>query len=153
LGAYVSFVDEQGQGLGWLQRVDSAGGNGVHALVVASALVRLEMVRVQRTYDLLITRHHLVASLSAARPSLQSDILFFGRRGSLELELWGKDNAFRGSVAPIFYTRSGETTEPPRPFRRAVALITAAVSCVGCRHSHLLQPKSPGPAPQLFPTA
>src|SRR5437588_8185231 len=30
LGAYSSFVDEAGNLLGWLQRVDSVGVNGVH---------------------------------------------------------------------------------------------------------------------------
>jgi len=35
LGAYSSFVDEQGGALSWLQRVDSIGVNGVHAIVVA----------------------------------------------------------------------------------------------------------------------
>ena len=35
VGAYASFVDEQGNALPWLQRVDSIGVNGVHAIVVA----------------------------------------------------------------------------------------------------------------------
>jgi hypothetical protein len=146
LGAYSSFMDERGVPLSWLQRIDSVGVNGVHAIVIAPVLVRFEMVRVQRTYDLLITRHCLVSSTSV-RPSLQSEILFFGRRGSLELELWGKDTAFCGSVVPVFYTRSGEAAELPKQFQRAAALITAAVSCIGCRHCHLLQPKSIDPAP------
>ena len=141
-GAYSSFVGEHGEPLGWLQRIDSVGVNGVHAVVIAPVLVRIEMVRIQRTYDLLITRHTLVASTPSPRPRLQSEIVFFGRRGSLELELWGKDIAFRGSIAPVFYTRSGETAEFPGEFQRAAALITNAVCCVGCRHCHLLQPKS-----------
>lgn len=142
LGAYSSFVGEYGDPLGWLQRIDSVGVNGVHAIVIAPVLVRLEMVRVQRTYDLLITRHSLVSSTGSSRPKLQSEILFFGRRGSLELELWGKDVAFRGSITPVFYTRSGERVEFPGKFQRAAALITTAVCCIGCRHCHLLQPKS-----------
>lgn len=141
LGAYSGFMDAHGESLSWLQRIDSVGVNGVHAIVIAPVLLRFEMVRVQRTYDLLITRHCLVSSTSA-RPKLQSEIVFFGRRGSLELELWGKDTAFNGSVAPVFYTRSGEPAELPKQFQHAAALITAAVSCIGCRHCHLLQPKS-----------
>ena len=35
LGAYSSFVAEDGSALGRLQRVDSIGVNGVHAIVVA----------------------------------------------------------------------------------------------------------------------
>ena len=57
IGAYSSFVNAEGNTLNWLQRVDSIGVNGVHAIVVAPVLVRVEMLRIQRTYDLLITRH------------------------------------------------------------------------------------------------
>src|SRR5437764_11639809 len=42
LGAYSSFADEHGVALGWLQRIDSVGVNGVHAIVIAPVLVRLE---------------------------------------------------------------------------------------------------------------
>lgn len=142
LGAYSSFVDEHGTALGWLQRVDSVGVNGVHAVVVAPVLVRFEMLRVQRTYDLLITRHSLTASASGQRPQLESVVLFYGRRGSLEMELWGKDAAYRGSVAPVFYSRAGEVSTLPADFQNAAALITAAVCCVGCRDCHLLQPQA-----------
>ena len=62
LGAYSSFVDEQGAALSWLQRIDSIGVNGVHAIVVARVLVRVQMLRIERTYDLLITRHSLASS-------------------------------------------------------------------------------------------
>src|SRR6266699_668885 len=50
LGAYSSFVHEHGTALGWLQRVDSVGVNGVHAVVVAPVLIRVQMLRVERTY-------------------------------------------------------------------------------------------------------
>lgn len=142
LGAYSSFVGEDGTALGWLQRVDSVGVNGVHAVVVAPALVRVEMLRVQRTYDLLVTGHSLAASASGQRPRLESVVLFYGRRGSLEMELWGKDASCGGSVAPVFYSRAGEVAMLPAEFQNAVALITAAVCCLGCRHCHLLQPQA-----------
>jgi hypothetical protein len=141
LGAYASFVDERGNALAWLQRVDSIGVNGVHAVVVAPVLVRVEMLRIERTYDLLITRHSLVASKANQRPRLESAILFHGRRGSLEMELWGKDAAFRGTAAPVFYSRSGEALMVPSEFQGAAVRISAAVCCVGCRHCHLLEPK------------
>jgi hypothetical protein len=142
LGAYSSFVDEHGTALGWLQRVDSVGVNGVHAVVVAPVLVRVEMLRVERTYDLLITRHSLVTTGAGQRPRLESSIVFYGRRGTLEMELWGKDAAYRGSVAPVFYSRAGEIAALPLQFQPAAALITAAVCCTGCRHCHLLQPEA-----------
>jgi hypothetical protein len=141
LGAYTSFVDEHGEPLPLLQRVDSIAVNGVHGIVVASVLIRLEMVRVERTYDLLITRHSLTEVENGIRPRLESSILFYGRRGCLEMELWAKDAAFRGTVCPVFYTRSGEDVALPVGFEHPIAQMTAAVCCCGCRHCHLLAPK------------
>jgi hypothetical protein len=141
IGAYSSFVDDHGNELPWLQRVDSIAVNGVHAVAVAPILIRLEMVRIQRTYDLLITRHFLEAAGASERPRLGSSILFYGRRGSLEMELWGKDTTFRGAVCPVFYARSGEAMAVPTKFQEAVTKITDAVCCIGCRDSHLLSPR------------
>jgi hypothetical protein len=39
----------------------------------------------------------------------------------LELELWGKDARFGGSVSPVFYTRSGEMTPVPAEFQDPVS--------------------------------
>jgi len=75
LGAYSSFTDGQGNALAWLQRVDTVVVNGVHAIVVAAALVRIEMLRVQRTYDVLVTRHGLRGVGQNQRPRLESSIL------------------------------------------------------------------------------
>jgi hypothetical protein len=141
LGTYSSFMGEHGGTLPWLQRVDSIGVNGVHAIVVADVLVRVQMLRIVRTYDLLVTRHSLATSPNNSRPRLESSILFYGRRGSLEMDLWGNDVAFRGAVSPLFYTRAGESVALPENFQRAVARITAAVGCLGCRHCHLLGPE------------
>lgn len=140
LGAYCSFVDESGRPISWLQRVDSIAVSGVHAVVVSPGLVRLQMVRVRHTYDLLITKHVLATVDGVKRPTLQSSILFYGRRGTLEMDLHGKDSGFCGTVRPLFLSRSGESASLPASFEDAVVRITAAVSCVGCRHSHLLQP-------------
>ena len=60
------------------------------------------------------------------------------------MDLWGKDGAFRGAVSPAFYSRGGETLAFPDQFQDAVARISAAVCCIGCRHCHLLQPKAFG---------
>jgi hypothetical protein len=141
LGAYSSFVGDRGEPLSWLQRVDSIGVNGVHAIIVAPVLIRLEMLRIERTYDLLITRHSLAESTGNRTPRLVSSILFYGRRGSLEMELWGKDAAFGGTVSPVFYNRAGESVSLPTAFEDAVARVTAAVCCLGCRHAHLLCPR------------
>lgn len=140
LGAYCSFLDETGHPISWLQRVDSIAVNGVHAVAVSPSLVRLQMVRVRHTYDLLITRHVLAAVDGTKRPTLHSSILFYGRRGTLEMDLHGKDSEFCGAVRPLFLSRSGEPASLPPLFEDGVARVTAAVSCVGCRHSHLLRP-------------
>ena len=142
LGAYASFVDVSGNALPWLQRVDSIAVNGVHAIVVSPDLVRIEVIRIGRTYDLLITRHALTNSATGRKPRLESSLLFHGRRGSLEMELWGKDARFQGTVAPVFYSRSGERLDVPAVFQWAVACATAGACCLGCRHCHLLQPNS-----------
>ncbi len=140
LGAYCSFVEETGQPISWLQRVDSIAVNGVHAVVVSPSLVRLQMVRVRHTYDLLITQHVLAAVHGAKRPTLQSSLMYYCRRGTLEMDLHGKDSGFCGTVRPLFLSRSGEPASLPASFEDAVVRITTAVSCIGCRHSHLLQP-------------
>jgi hypothetical protein len=145
VGAYASFVDEQGNALPWLQRVDSIGVNGVHAIVVAPVLIRVQMLRIERTYDLLITRHHLAKSGDSRRPRLESSVLFYGRRGNLEMELWGKDVAFRGAFCPVFYTRAGERMVLSNDLQDAATRITSAVCCFGCRHSHLLGPRLTAP--------
>jgi hypothetical protein len=141
LGTYSSFMGEHSEPLPWLQRVDSIGVNGVHAIVVSPVLFRVQMLRIERTYDLLITRHSLASVAGNARPQLESSILFYGRRGSLEMELWGNDIAFRGTVCPVFYTRAGERVMLPNGFAEAAARITSAVCCLGCRHCHLLGPR------------
>ncbi len=142
LGAYCGFVDEDGQAMPWLQRIDSIAVNGVHGVVISAGFVRLQMLRVQRTYDLLVTRHSLANTEEGKRPRLNSSISFYGRRGTLEMDLANKDAQFRGTVSPVFYSRSGEPASLPSQFRDAVLSITAAASCVGCRHCHLLQPSA-----------
>ena len=47
------------------------------------------------------------------RVRLVSEVLFYGRRGGLEMELWGKDACYGGSVAPVFYSRAGEIATLP----------------------------------------
>ena len=133
LGFYSSFVGEKGQPLAWLQRVDSIGANGIHAIVVPQVVLRLEMLRIERTYDLLITRHTLTESPGGRKPLMASSILFSGRRGRLEMELWGKDEQFRGFVCPAFYTRAGEVMPLPEGLQAAVTRMTAAVCCLRCR--------------------
>ena len=78
----------------------------------------------------------------APASALTNSILFYGRRGTLELDLCGNDSRYLGTVRPIFVSRSGESVNLPQPFEDCIMKLTAAVSCVGCRHSHLLQPNT-----------
>lgn len=137
IGAYCGFVDDAGAPLPVLQPVTSVGVNGLHAGVLSSGLVRVQMFRTGITYELLLTHHFLVPVEGKARPRLQSSVVFHGRHGTLEMELWGKDLQLRGMVAPVFYTKSGEQTRFPDRFHDAVLRVTAGASCVGCRHRHL----------------
>ena len=140
LGAYASFVDEQGNALPWLQRVDSIGVNGVHAIVVAPVLVRVQMLRIERTYDLLITRHCLAKSGIARGHGLKARSSFMGGEAVWR---WSFGERMPRSVAPFvrFSTREPANVWPCQSFQAAAIRITSAVCCVGCRHCHLLGPR------------
>jgi hypothetical protein len=117
----------------------------MHAVIVGDEFVRVEMFRFENTYDLLITTHWLEQK-DGRRAELRSAILFLGRNGFLDTELWGKDAAFRGGAIPHFLTRSGEPGPPGPLWTDATLKVTEAVCCCGCRHSHLLEA---APMPQL----
>lgn len=135
-GAYCGFVDAYGDAIPLLQRVDNLAVNGLHAIVIAPVLVRLEMVRNRLTYDLLITRHSLTTVSPKQRPKFESSIVFHGHGIALAV---GNDAESRGSVCPPFYSHGRETFAVPPQFRDAVERLVAAVWCVGCRHCHLSQ--------------
>jgi hypothetical protein len=147
-GIYCGYVNTDGTALSWLQRLDSLSVNGVHARAVSQTLVRVQVVRVRHTYDLLISRHSLASSDNKVRPHLASSIVFLGHQGTLELDLWDKDKALCGTVSPVFYHRSGEVAQIPLPFEHAVRRAVAGANCCGCDHVHLLEPpQASTPAP------
>jgi len=137
-GAYCGFTKEDGDMLPWLQPVDSLAVNGIHARVVAAGFLRLHIVRILHTYDLLLTRHSLRLPEGKTRPVLESSIVFLGKQGTLDLELWGKDRRFQGKVLPQFFGRSGEPLPIPESLHDAVHRALAGVTCIGCRDVHLL---------------
>ena len=142
IGRYVTFADENGRQLAFLHPLDSIGFNGVHAVVMAPVLVRVEMFRSGRTYRLLISEHRVGNAHNGRERSLETRVLFDGADGYLDLELWKRDRALAGAVVPQFYSRGGETTEVPEPFRTAVMGTTRGVTCVRCNHSHYLVPRT-----------
>jgi hypothetical protein len=138
MGRFCAYLSSDGLPLPWLQSIDSLAVNGRHAIVLAENLVRVEMSRVVRTCELSISLHALSLSPGRTRPEITSKLLFRGRDGALPLELWREEHrALRGQLAPIFYTRAGEPMEVPQRFEEAIRKITAAVCCIGCKHTHV----------------
>jgi len=139
VGRYVTFTQEDGQPIECLHPVEAIGVNGLHAVVVAPVLVRIEMLRKERTYELLITRHSPGKATEGRRPPLETKVLFRGIHGRLELDLSGKDKNQPGAVLPTFYSLAGEVVAIPKRFREAIRAITKAVHCIGCSHCHFVQ--------------
>jgi hypothetical protein len=67
------------------------------------------------------------------------------------MDLCGKDSGYVGMVRPLFLSRSGEEMAVPATFEEAVLKLTVGVNCVGCHHSHLLQPKNTKIADAVVP--
>ena len=138
VGRACGYLSSAGRPLPWLQSIDSIAVNGRHAIVLAESLVRIEMLRTLRTYQMIITRHDLSVSAGNTRPEISSRLVFRGEDGILPLDLWKEEHkAIRGQLAPTFYSRSGEVIHMPEQFETAIRKITGAVCCVGCRHAHI----------------
>src|SRR5260370_33459074 len=110
LGRYFTFCGLDGEPLPYLHPIDAIGVNGVHAVVVAAILVRIELFRTSRTCQLLITKHEPGTVEHGRRPPLQNRVLFHGSTGLVDLELLRADADLAGrSVMPEFCSRAGET--------------------------------------------
>jgi hypothetical protein len=118
--------------------MDAIGVNGVHAVVIAPVLVRIELFRAGRTCQLLITKHQPRKVDYGRRPPLEHSVLFRGVNGFLDPEQLGKEGDLSGSAMPRFWSRGGEEREIPPVFAAAVRGATAGATCVGCCHSHCL---------------
>src|SRR5579859_2288286 len=109
LGRACAFVAEDGSPLPWLQAIHSIAVNGRHAIFLAESLVRLEILRSVRTWDLAITFHTLSAVPDGRRPKISSKLPFRGRDGVLCADLWKEEHRdLRGKLAPTFCNRAGE---------------------------------------------
>jgi hypothetical protein len=138
MGRACAFLATDGSALPWLQRIDSIAVNGRHAIFLAQSLVRIEMLRMVHTYELAISIHILSARLGHTRPEITSKLLFRGRDGSLPIDLWREEHrTLRGELVPTFHNRAGELMTAPERFDEAIRNITAAVCCIGCRHTHV----------------
>jgi hypothetical protein len=149
----VTFADEDGQPLECLHPVEAMGVNGLHAVVISTEIVRADMLRKGRTYELLITRHSLSSVTDGQRPQLGTGILFRGIHGRLELDLNGKDKTQAGNVVPTFYSLAGEVIAIPEKFLPLVRAGTKGVNCIGCTHAHYLHKPRPVGQPRVNDSA
>jgi hypothetical protein len=138
IGRYVTFCGPDGESLAYLHPVDAIGVNGVHAVVIAPVLVRIELFRAGRTCQLLITKHQPGKVENGRRPPLENIVLFRGVNGFLDGEPIGKEDHLPISAMPRFWSRSGEHREIPPVFATAVCGATTGATCVGCSHAHCL---------------
>jgi len=134
VGRYVTFCGPAGEQLSYLYPIDTVGVNGIHAVVIAPTLVRIELFRSGRTCELLITRHEPAQAADGRRPPLVGVVVFRGVNGLLEPDEPGPSNG----LIPRFWSRSGEQRPVPRPFAPVIEAATRGASCFGCSHSHFL---------------
>lgn len=137
IGRYVTFCGPDGEPLPYLHPIDAIGVNGLHAVVVAPALVRIELFRTGRTCQLLITKHQPGKIENGRRPPLKNSVLFRGMNGFLGREQFGKEGV-SGSATPRFWSRGGEERGIPPVFLAAVQAATKGAHCVACFHTHFL---------------
>ena len=67
--------------------IHSIAVNGRHAILLAESMVRIEMLRSERTWELAITLHTLSRASDRERPQIVSKPLFRGRDGVLSVDL------------------------------------------------------------------
>jgi hypothetical protein len=73
---------------------------------------------------------------------LETEILFRGVHGRIELDLSRRDKAQAGKVTPSFYTFSGKLLTIPEKFTAVIRAATHGTNCIGCAHSHYLRKSS-----------
>jgi hypothetical protein len=154
LGRYVTFCGDQGEPRSWLHPLDGIGVNGVHALVIAPSLVRVEMFRRGQTYDLSISRICPGNAVDGKRPPLECTTIFRAEEGYLAADLGKRARSQKGIVIPTFYSHAGEPIVVPAQFEAVVKAVTAAVLCFRCTHSHYLRaPEACRSDATVLPTA
>ena len=149
VGRYVTFADEDGEPLEYLHPVETIAVNGLHAVVISHSMLRGDMLRKGRTYELLITRHGLSLANDGRKPKLDCEIVFRGIHGRLELDLNRKDKAQAGRVEPTFYSLAGEESVIPEKFLALIRAATRGANCSGCTHMHYLRKPRPLGSPGL----
>ncbi len=150
LGRYVTFCDELGGSLSWLQPIDSVATNGRHAVVIGTSFVSVEVFRIRKTYDVLMIRYEAVQGTNGHRGRTESNVLFRGRQGYLPLDLTNKSNQ-ECEILPEFFNKAGERLDVPPTFLKAVRAAVKGANCIGCTHQHFLVAPQPIELRQIEP--
>jgi hypothetical protein len=104
VGRYITFAGEQGEPLECLHPVEAIAVNGLHAVVISPVVVRVDMLRKGRTYELLITRHSLRSLVNGTRPQLETEVLFRGIHG-VSNWIYAEEIRLRPAVLPLHSIR------------------------------------------------
>ncbi len=138
IGRYVTFCDERGERLAWLQPIDSVGVNGRHAVVIALGLVSVEVFRVRNTYDVLIAKYDVLQLAESQRGRIEARVLFRGRQGHLPLDLTGEEKGMGGSDRSRILQQGWGTRRDPAGVRGGAKSRRARSGLCGCTHQHYL---------------
>ena len=76
VGRCVTFTNENREPLEYLHPVETIAVNGLHAVVISTAMLRADLLRKGRTYELLITRHWLSLVTDGKKRPLECEIVF-----------------------------------------------------------------------------
>jgi hypothetical protein len=134
VGRYITFADELGRPLPRIKLTESLCGSGRHASVLAPLLVRIEIYRVNKICQLLVTRHEVEQS----KPyRVRNSIVFRGLDGTVDVERLRARRNSHSSVLPKFLSEALDSgLEIPPTLRTAIAAATVGSVCVRCSHSH-----------------
>lgn len=147
LGHFVAFAKPPGEPLPWLTPLDAIAPNGLHAVVIAPDLLRFEMFRFERNYRLSISQH-TIEDIRGQRPRLISRRVLLSLEGYLAIDLTSQENrVVAGQITPQFFVRSGEELSLADPLLRCIKALTAAVTCIDCRHTHFAVPPMEAASP------
>jgi hypothetical protein len=152
IGRYVTFCDERGEPVPWLQPIDSIVTNGRHSVVIATGFTSVDVFRMRNTYELLIAKHEVIEA-GDGRGRIECKVIFRGRQGYLPLELTGAAKDMAGQISPEFFNKAGERMEIPPALVAVVKAAVRGANCVGCTHQHYVTaPKLPAHAMKISPT-
>jgi len=152
IGRYITFCGPNGEPVPHLHPIDAIAVNGVHSVVIAEVLIRIDLCRTGRTCQLLITEHRPGPAENGRRPRLENKVLFRGVNGFIEAGQIGPGNKPACPTAPRFWSRAGEEREIPSLFAAAVRAATLGSSCCGCSHTHFSVATALAAVDELYPS-